>query len=218
MEEEIFLALEQTIQELEQKQILTCSNYHGFERALLSKKEEIIDNFQLLFQYECPASFRVGLFFPDTISVSWKSENNDKISGEFSLNNIFLAVDKTLDESLHEWQFKEIKLADMRIMDSVIFNGEPIYTLIHLGSSGIAENLYTFNTRELFLMELNYEEYLKKMIQTKGIIYWQYLFCREMQLTGYEKAVIKEEIKFLETTFVNKSYEELWFKLEEKSN
>ena len=206
--------LDASIQALYRPEISVDANYTGLDELLLESADEVMANFQLLQGYECPNSFKAGLILSDIIAINWR--HNKQVAGEFSLTNLFLSMSRILDESLQDWQFEDIKLSDMRIVDETLLNGGPLYTLILTSQTSLSEQLYLFDTREMFKLELDYQNYLEQVILTKGIIDWQYLFCQDRRLSGLEKATLEKAIQFLEKTFPNHRYQHLWEKWEEK--
>jgi hypothetical protein len=214
---EILDGLAEVIRELSADSRLALnSNDEGLDDEGRADAGDLPEMFEQLYGYPCPETLKAGLYLPDTLSADWKLD--DIVSGEFSLSNIFLTIHRTLDESLHQWTLKDISLSETRFVDAVVLHGGPIYALIVLTGEGISEQLYLFDTREMFELELSYEEYLRTLILTKGIIYWQYLFCRERRLAAFEKSVLDKEITFLQTTFPNRDYQQLTAKLTEKSS
>jgi hypothetical protein len=201
---EVLNGLDESIQALRAAGGLALkSNYSG----LNEEGGDLPEMFEQLYGHPCPESLKVGLYLPDTVEVDWK---RDKIvSGEFSLSNIFLTMHRTLDESLHEWTMKGVKLSETRFVDAVVLHGGPLYTLIVVSSKGVSEQLYLFDTREMFELELSYEDYLKSLSLAKGIVYWQYLFRRGMRPGAFEKSILTQEIKFLQETFPGRDYQEL---------
>jgi hypothetical protein len=212
---DVLEGLTESIRELSADARLTVnSNYSGPDAESGADGGDLPDIFEQLYGYPCPESLKAGLYLPDTVEVDWKLD--DRVSGEFSLSNALMTMHRTLDESLHSWTLKGIKLSETRFVDAVVLHGGPIYTLIVVNDEGISEQLYLFDTRELFELELSYEEYLRTLSLTKGITYWQYLFCGEMRLGAFEKAVLDEEITFLQKKFTNRDYQGLRAKWEEK--
>src|SRR6476661_6067303 len=75
-------------------QLSTSSNYIDRDQANVGNISNDTEIFAQMFGYACPESMKIGFFLPDTLSMTWKL--NDKISGEFSLSNIFLTMYRVL--------------------------------------------------------------------------------------------------------------------------
>jgi hypothetical protein len=187
------------------------SNYSEFVEESAA---DLPGMFEQLYGHPCPESFKAALYLPDTLAVDWKRD--DKVSGEFSLSNLFLTMQRTLDESLQDWTLNGIRLSETRFADAVVLHGGPLFTLVVVSDAGISEQLYLFDTRELYELELDYEGYLRSLSLAKGVVYWQYLFCRGARLGAFEAGVLKQEIAFLQEAFPGRDYQELLARLSEK--
>jgi hypothetical protein len=208
--------LRQTIRELRSHPHLTVNvDDMGLDEATLADIGENTEAFREMYGFGCPETLQPGLALPDLLSIDWKS--GDKVSGEFALSNLFLTMNRTVDESLRDWVMKGIRLGDMRIVDAVVLHGGPIHVLVPASPSGLAEQLYVFNTREMFELELNYTDYLRQLSLSKGITYWQYLFCQGMKLSGFEKEVLRQELAFVQSAFSGHAYQTLHARWTEKS-
>lgn len=170
--------------------------------------------FEERFGFPPPKSLHAGLYLPDEIAVDWR--HDDRVAGEFAPASPYVAMYRRLDPSVQNWTLDGIRLSEMRILDAVVLQSSPKYTLMRVQDGRVAELLYLFDTRELFELELTYEEYLRRLSVTKGIIYWQYLYARGLKLRGLERATLEREIDFLRSAFPDGSYDELSARLQER--
>jgi len=212
---DVLSKLGQSIRELRSYQHLTVSgDDEGLEEVSLADLGELTHAFREMFGFGCPETLQVGLALPDLLSVNWQAD--PKVSGELALSNHFLTMNRTIDESLSDRVMKGVKLGDTRILDAVVLHGGPIHVVVPTSRAGLGEQLYVFNTREMFELEIDYTEYLRQLSFSKGVTYWQYLFCRNLRLTGFEKAVLQQELAFLQLAFPAGDYQRLQAKWNEK--
>lgn len=167
------------------------------------------------FGYACPPTMVPGLYLPDEVSVDWR--HADRIAGDWSLSNHLFTRRRLLDDSVLDQTLGGIRLGDTRVVDAALRQGEPIYTLVHAPDGRLSDRLYVYDTRELFPMEIAYDAYLRALSVTKGILYWQFLYCRGLRLRGFERDVLGGEIEFLRAEFPTRSYDEVEAKWREKS-
>jgi hypothetical protein len=213
---DVLLDLRQAVRELRSYSDLTINAEDvGLDEAPLADVEENVEAFREMFGFGCPETLKPGLALPDLLSIDWQS--GAIVSGEFELSNHFLTMNRTVDETLCDWVMKGIRLGDMRIVDAAVMHGGPIHVLVPASPSGLAEQLYVFNTREIFELELNYTDYLRQLSLSKGITYWQYLFCRGMRLSGFEKQILRQELAFVQSAFPGPDYQALQARWTEKS-
>lgn len=151
-----------------------------------------------MFGMPCPRSLQPGLILPDMVSVTW--EHDREVSGEVQISNLLGAMHRTLDDSLQTKTVEGHRLGDMRIADAVLDKAGPLHTLFEVRDGKISEQLFLFDSRELCRIELTYAAYLDMAAATRGIIYWQYLFCDQQILPTVEE-VLSAELAFLESRF-----------------
>lgn len=169
--------------------------------------------FQAMFGMPCPPSLQPGLVLAD-ISVTW--EYSGEVSGEVQLRHLPSAMHRLLDDSLLNLVVDGHQLCDMRIIDAVTDNAGPLHTLIEVGGGKVSEQLFLFDSPDLELLELRYDAYLEMAAATRGIIYWQYLFC-DRGLTHSASRTLQAELAFLTSRFPAPELEMLERRLRERS-
>ena len=176
--------------------------------------QELAKTFEMIIGKPCPRSLQPALLLPDIVFVKWKL--NQDVSGEVQIANPFMAVDRKLDPSLQDWTLDGHQLANMRIADAVTDLAGPLHTLFEVTEAGISEDLFLFDSRELRRLELSYADYLDKAAASRGIIYWQYLFC-ERRVTQPMAQVLSAELDFLEQRFPGPAIDDLQQRLRKRS-
>lgn len=167
-----------------------------------------------MFGMPCPPSLQPGLILPDIVSVTW--EHGREVSGEVQIWNLLSTMHRTLDDSLHTVTVDGHRLGDMRIADAVLDKAGPLHTLFEVRDGMISEQLFLFDSRELRRIELTYAAYLDMAAATRGIIYWQYLFC-DRKLPRTVEEVLSAELAFLESRFPAAEHGLLRERLRERS-
>jgi hypothetical protein len=167
-----------------------------------------------LFGMPCPLSLQPGLLLPSAVSVTWQYSRD--VSGEVQLSNLLSSMHRTLDASLLNVTVDGHLLGDMRIADAVLDNAGPLHTLFEVRDGRISEQLFLFDSRELRRIELSYDAYLDMAAATRGIVYWQYLFC-ERRVTPGMAQVLSAELEFLEARFPEPELDTLRRRLRERS-
>jgi hypothetical protein len=143
-----------------------------------TKPEDTIGRMAMLFEgmYEapCPDSFRSALVLPDRVDVRWRRSD---AAGEFKIGNPLMARERMLDESVLDWTLDGVLLRETRILDDVVDYAGPLSTLFRMRPGVVEPTLYLFDTRDLLTLELSYDSYLDWAAVSRGLVFWQRLFC-----------------------------------------
>lgn len=122
----------------------------------------------------CPESFRDALALPDHVELRWR---RDGVAGEFKIGNPLMVSERRLDESVLDLTLDGILLRDTRILDYVADYASPHTVLFKVQSGTIEPTLYLFDFEELRTLEFTYDLYLEWAAVSRGIVFWQFLFC-----------------------------------------
>jgi hypothetical protein len=175
----------------------------------------VAETFGPMFGMECPRSMRVGLGLPDTVSVRWQHDPN--VSGEVNIVDLLGSMHSTFDPSLHREVIGGHRLGDLRIVDSVVVKAGPLHTVFEVLNGHISEQLYFFNARDLYPLELRYDAYLEMAGMTRAIVYWQYLFCSG-RIAPPEMRVLAAGLDFLDARFPRTDRGELRERLRQRTS
>jgi len=193
---------------------LAPEGYAGGPEWTPSDVDKSAAMFAKLFAMPCPLSLQAGLILPDPVSVKWQYSLD--ILGEVQLSNLYSAMYRTLDASLLTETVDGYLLGDMRIADAVTDHAGPLHTLFEIRNGRISEQLFLFDSRELRRLELSYDAYLDMAAATRGIIYWQCLFC-DWWIAPRMAQVLSAELDFLESRFPTTELDTLRRRLRERS-
>jgi hypothetical protein len=163
----------------------------------------------------CPQSMQPGLVLPTEVAVRWQA--SEGIGGEVRIASLLLAFHATLDASLEDTTLAGHRLADMRIADSVLAKAGPLYTLFEVKDDRISEQLFLYDQKELLPLELTYDRYLEMAAASRGLVFWQTLFCDQRMLPG-EGERLSAGLSFLEKRFPAPELSELSQRLRQRSD
>jgi hypothetical protein len=162
---------------------------------------EILTDDDLSYPACVPELLGVG----DSLGIYWKvpgeGDGND-LYGEFYLRTpLFFARSNLLPEILQVQEHSGIDLREVRELDTYAFNAGPIHALMRVVGQKLEDHIYVFNERDVFNSDLDCTTYLKTIVRTRGILYWQYLYCKDKKLQPFEVAALERGLNFLESTF-----------------
>ncbi|MGY4404085.1 hypothetical protein [Bradyrhizobium sp. USDA 3315] len=131
-----------------------------------------------------------------------KADADNVVYGEFFLQTPLLFGPKnTLPPIFQDMTFGSLQLKNTRLLDWYALNGGPIHALLRVIDGRLDDNVLIFNEKELFQSELTCDTYLKEVARTKGVFYWQYLYCKDKSLQPFEVAALERGLDFLESAF-----------------
>lgn len=142
--------------------------------------------FEKFYEAPCPESFRNALILPDRVDLRWRRES---VAGEIKIGNPLAVRKRKLDESVLDWTLGGTTLRDTRILDDVVDYAGPLSVLFRIGAQVVEPTLYLFDSRELRKLELTYDAYLDWAAVSRGIVFWQYLFCDDTNTPDVAKAL-----------------------------
>jgi hypothetical protein len=141
----------------------------------------------------------------EELRLYWRSkaeEEDDVVYGEFLLQTpLTFGAKCSLPPIFKEMAFGSLQLKDTRLFDWYGQNGGPIHALLRVIDGRLDDNVLIFNERDLFQSGLTCDTYLKEVARTKGVFYWQYLYCKDKKLQPFEVAALERGLNFLESTF-----------------
>jgi hypothetical protein len=184
------------------------------------KAEERKTVFKEQYGLECPPGLEDALFISDELFVYWKNKEKEEskiLAGEFHLRSPFLfASESELNDVFKHKKYDSIDLEETRVFDYYPYNGGPIHALLKVEGGTLRDEVLIFNEEDVFRTSLTYQTYLAALHVTKGVIYWQYLYCQRIKAKDYEKKQLKRGLDFIEAQFSAEDYAELrtlWKKL-----
>lgn len=145
----------------------------------------------------------------------------ESLAGEFRLVQLLDAIIGGAPAWLTQegWPEDQRELhADFRVFDSQFYGGVGTFSALRLQDGVENPEVWYFNTTYGSLkLDLDYAEYMDRLLITRGIYYWQYLFA-DVPPEHYNFETIglglKESIDFLEEIFPDNDYSELRTRLD----
>jgi hypothetical protein len=183
-----------------------------FEKCgLIRPSEEMREDVETIVGLKLPPSVVNSLQIEDDLYVYWKSaahSEDSSVFGEFFLLSVLLfANENNLNEQYQSRSYKAIEdMRRMRVFDYYAYNGGPIYSLLQVTGEKLEDRVFVFNERDVFTTTLDYGSYLSALLQTRGFLYWQYLFCENPQLEPYEVEAVERGLVFVEQEFPEDDY------------
>lgn len=184
------------------------SSQQGFDEADPEELDEMETDFNEETNLKIPNSLKGLLIFAD-VSLHWAS----KLQTPSDLRGI---IEVPEIENIFRLDRYRIPMYDTQELDSetkglvskaYFFDMGVDYewgTVLVKDENKDFPDLWFFDEYKFFLMDLNFDNYFDIVFQTKGMFYWQYLFCsREVyqQIDYYKKEYIKNIIDFLPQLF-----------------
>ncbi|MBQ0854494.1 hypothetical protein J8N05_40760 [Streptomyces sp. BH-SS-21] len=172
-----------------------------------------------------PLSHRVQEYFfrYGAVEAAWRSRRPDTaLVGEFQLHHIMSAVaNKRMTKFWKGEDDAERALySDLRIFDETPRTGSGRMALLRATPGATDPEVWFFDMRQgAALMELDYPAYLEALLVTKGVIGWQYLYCRPEDCgTGFIPLVdgLKEMLDVFPRLFPDHDYTDLRSRLQER--
>ncbi len=155
------------------------------------------------------------LNFPGETHLSWRSKNNAELipAGAFRIVNIENALlEKKNAVPIHNDDISPETLNLLK--QSYYFDTFPeftwdIATVLHYDKKEITFKLFFMDKLELHPLDCGLIEYIEMCMLTKGMYYWQYLFCSsavQKNVTAYKRAYVDSILPFLKTDFPGNDY------------
>lgn len=169
--------------------------------------------FERRFKLPCPPSFHEGLLLPDRVEIRWQA---GEIAGEIMIRNPLMSLKRTLDPSVMDWTLEGVPLAETRILDQVTDNAGPFWIVFRITKTEVDPTLYLFDQRDLWTLRIDFNAYLEMAALTRGIVFWQFLFCDDAMPPDVTKA-LQEGLQHLRKRAADPGLDELDRRLKERS-
>ncbi len=141
----------------------------------------------------------------EALRAYWRSVEaieGEQVLGEFLLQTpLRFGPDSTLPDTFQDMKFGALQLRDTRVLDWYGYNGGPVHALLRVIDQRLDDKVWIFDERNLFESELVCSDYLRELARTKGVFYWQYLYCKDRRLQPFEVAALERGLSFLESAF-----------------
>ena len=194
--------------------------FHPYDERLIEKLENMLAE---EYGYRLPDTVRELVNFPAEVSLFWeyKDDDEDGIFGELHLVNIINALSLTSNKVKVYNQDLDENTKSM-IQKACFFDAQPskgwnTATVLISERGRELPELWLLDNSSIHRMDLGIEEYFEELIVTKGIYYWQYLYCDKAAFTAapyYKKNSIRKIIEVLPSLFPNRNYFGLKHRLE----
>lgn len=155
------------------------------------------------------------LNLPGQMQLSWRSSSVDKLipSGSFQIENIENALlQKKNIVPIHNQDIpnetSEI-LKHCHYFDTFPNFTWDIATVLYYDKKNDLIKLFFLDRLELHPLDLDLKQYIEMCMLTKGMYYWQYLFCNTGKMAAYKRPYIDLILPFLTKTFPDHDYSPL---------
>ena len=192
-----------------------------------SIRDRIFESFNQEYGYKIPDNLKEIVSFPAKLYVDWKVKDSQEpeLFGEFCLENIINSL--TLNKNQVKVMNKDINEETKSLMVKAhYFDNQPgknwtTSTVLILEEGREFPDLWLLDDLQLFKMKLSMAQYFDALFLTKGMYYWQYLFCDKkayIHTSYYKKNYIMEMLKILPKIFPGRDYSELIERFQALSN
>ncbi|MFE9461957.1 hypothetical protein [Streptomyces californicus] len=157
------------------------------------------------------------------LGLQWSGSGvNERLGGEFRLVHLLDAIIGGAPAWLHQegWPEEQRKLhSAFRVFDSQLYGGVGTLAALRLQDGVENPEVWYFNTTHGSVkLDIDYEGYMNRLLMTRGIYYWQYLFS-DVPLEHYNFQAIASELRasinFLKENFPADDHSELTARLED---
>ena len=109
-------------------------------------------------------------------------------------------------------------MRETRSIDYAAYSGRGIHALLRVQDDHLLDDVLLFDGRHVYPMGLAYLAYVEMVRLTRGIAYWQFLFCQGADVGAPRKETIRQGLELLETTFPDEDYSDLKRRLDRLPN
>lgn len=163
---------------------------------------------------ECPDEILTGLEIDTELAVYWKHRSQADVAGEFILPSPFMFLDESrLDPVFLDEVHEGIQLRQTRTVDYAGYSGRGSHALLEVRDGKIVDEVLLFDERRLFRMGVRYLEYVSLVRLTRGIEYWQLLYCEGIERRDPRVERIGQGLQFLSREFAGDDYSDLFARL-----
>lgn len=181
-------------------------------------RNRIFESFNQEYAYKIPDNLKELVSFPVKLYVDWKVKDSQdpELFGEFCLENIINSL--TLNKNQVKVMNEDIDEKTKALMGKAhYFDNQPeknwtTSTVLILEEGREFPELWLLDDLQLFKMNLSIEQYFEALFLTKGMYYWQYLFCDQetyIHTSYYKKKYIMEMLNVLPEIFPTRDYSRL---------
>lgn len=192
--------------------------FHNSTLADEAKAARVRRTLASIFDLEVAPSVAESVRIADNLYVYWKQKDapdDDAVFGEFYLSTVLLfGPENELNAAFKSKTFDGMDLNDTRVFDHYKYNGGPIYALVPVRNGRIEEDVLIFNEKRLLKTALTYPTYLEALRLTRGVRFWQYLFCENPRVEPYEIDALAGGLAFIAQVFPGDDYRDLRLRLE----
>ncbi|MCV9961722.1 hypothetical protein OIU34_07380 [Pararhizobium sp. BT-229] len=145
----------------------------------------------------------------------YQGKAGTKVSGEFVLcSPLVFMMESRLDEAFFDEPYDGIDLRETRSIDYAAYSGRGIHALLRVQKDRLIDNVLLFDGRHVYAMGLAYLDYVEMVRLTRGIAYWQFLFCQGADIGAPRIETIRQGLELLAATFPDEDYSDLMLRLE----
>lgn len=179
-----------------------------------SKAKDLRELAEMTTDIECPAAILPALEISDELAVYWKHAAA-KVAGEFILRSpLVFMVESGFDTAVLEETFDGVKLGETRTVDNAGYSGHGWYALLEVRDGKLVDEVLFFDSHHMYRMGISFAEYISRACLTRGIEYWQLLYCEGVDRDSPRLEEIGRGLELLSREFRDDDYADLFERLE----
>jgi len=208
-----FVRLFQSMEKHEQVEVLSKkATFFPYNKKMIQDHAAMLKE---NYGYTLPASVEEIANFPMELGLFWKVKKSEdpEILGEFHLENVINAISiPTAQVQVYNEDLDEATKSLMRrahYFDAQPSQGWNTATVLLLDDGKAFPELWFMDDNRMHQMELSISTYFDALFLTKGMYYWQYLYCEPgayAQADLYKKQYIARMMEVLPSLFPEADY------------
>ena len=175
--------------------------------------QQTVSMLKELHDFDIAKEFWETVMIPSELSLQWGHhlDGEFEVAGGFRLFNIFEAISMNQLQTFNQDLNNDTSLLYQRAR---YFDNQPdgIAAVLFVDEDDIFFRVWIHDEGHFEKLDISYLEYLDKVFLTKGMFYWQYLFCDEevyKNITYYKKQYIEKMLRVLRIFFPDEDYSDL---------
>jgi hypothetical protein len=160
----------------------------------------------------CPPAVLEGLQIDTELSLYWKHDDGTKRGaiGEFILPSpLIFMLESRLSDVFFDEKYDGVDLRNTRTIDYSGYTAKGIHALLEVKRSKLVDDVILFDERQVFRLHMTYLEYMALIRRTRGIEYWQLLYCDGIDKDNPRLETIDRGLKVLRHEFPEEDFSDL---------
>jgi hypothetical protein len=179
-----------------------------------AKAKDLKELMEMTTEVECPVELLPALEMSDRLAVYWKHTAAD-VAGEFVLRSpLIFMMESAFDPEVSDETFNGVKLGETRTVDYAAYSGHGWHAVLEVKGGKLIDEVLFFDSRQMYRMRMSYIEYISLASLTRGIEYWQLLYCEDVDRQSPRIEKIMRGVELLSREFGEENYTGLLDRLE----